>query len=73
MYIDKRKSKKHKWRIPEARLFLAAFLLGSPGIYLGMTKLRHKTKHNKFKYGIPAILIAQTIIIVYVYFKFIKK
>jgi len=67
MYLDKEKSKKHKWRIPEKKLFLIALLFGSPGIYIGMKLFRHKTKHEKFTLGIPMIIILQIILIVYFY------
>ncbi|MCI6190883.1 MAG: DUF1294 domain-containing protein [Clostridium sp.] len=62
MYIDKQKAKKNKWRIKEDTLMISAFLGGSIGALIGMNTFRHKTKHAKFKYGIPAILIFQIII-----------
>lgn len=62
MYIDKQKAKKNKWRIKEDTLMISAFLGGSIGALVGMNTFRHKTKHTKFKYGIPAILIFQIII-----------
>ena len=62
MYIDKRKAIKNKWRIPEKTLFLIAILGGSVGSITGMHLFRHKTKHWYFKYGMPAILIIQIII-----------
>lgn len=62
MYIDKQKAKKNKWRIKEDALMISAFLGGSIGALVGMNTFRHKTKHAKFKYGIPAILIFQIII-----------
>lgn len=62
MGIDKRKAKKQKWRIPEARLFLLAAIGGSLGSWAGMYAFRHKTKHRKFVIGMPAILIAQVIL-----------
>lgn len=65
MYLDKEKSKKHKWRIPEKKLFILALLFGSPGIYIGMKLFRHKTKHKKFTFGIPMIIILQVILIIY--------
>lgn len=68
MFYDKEKAKHHKWRVPEAQLFLTAIALGSPGILLGMLLFRHKTKHLKFIIGIPAILILQ----IYLALRFIK-
>jgi len=59
MGIDKYKAKRGLWRIPEKTLFLTAILGGSVGGILGMRVFRHKTRHNSFKYGFPAILMAQ--------------
>ena len=59
MGIDKRRAKRHQWRIPEKTLFLPALLGGSLGGVLGMRFFRHKTKHWYFKYGLPAILVLQ--------------
>ena len=59
MGIDKYKAKRGLWRIPEKTLFLTAALGGSIGGILGMQLFRHKTRHNSFKFGFPAILIAQ--------------
>lgn len=67
MLYDKRQARKHLWRVPEARLFILALLLGSPGILLGMYIFRHKTKHAKFVIGIPVILIAQLLIIYWLF------
>ena len=63
MGIDKAKSKKHAFRIPEKNLFLSAILGGSVGAILGMQAFRHKTKHWYFKYGMPAILALQLVIL----------
>ena len=57
--IDKLKARRDKWRIRETALLLLAILGGSLGAWLGMKVWRHKTKHKKFKYGIPLILIVQ--------------
>lgn len=69
MGYDKRKSVKNEWRISEKSLFLISFLFGSIGIYLGMGIFRHKTKHIKFKIGIPIIIFLQFGIIVYTFIK----
>ena len=61
--IDKWKAKKSKWRIPEATLLSLAALGGSLGAWLGMKVWHHKTMHKKFRYGIPAIIIIQLILI----------
>lgn len=59
MLADKRKAKKNLWRIPEATLMLTAALGGSIGALAGMYTFRHKTRHLKFTIGVPAILIVQ--------------
>ena len=61
--IDKFKAKLSKWRISEATLLLLAVAGGSVGAWLGMKVWHHKTKHKKYKYGLPLILIVQIAII----------
>lgn len=61
--IDKRKAKKGRWRIPESTLLLLAVIGGSIGAYLGMKVWHHKTRHKKFKYGIPAIIVLQVCVL----------
>ena len=70
MGIDKYKAKKHKGRIPEALLFLFAFLWGSVGTTLGMHVFRHKTRHWYFKFGMPLILVLQLALITYLGIQF---
>ncbi|MDO4956546.1 MAG: DUF1294 domain-containing protein [Bacteroidales bacterium] len=67
--IDKRRAKKGRWRIPESTLLLLAVIGGSIGAYLGMKVWHHKTRHKKFKYGVPAIIVVQ---VVWVVFKGLK-
>ena len=55
--IDKWKAQRNKWRVTEARLLWIAVAGGSIGALLGMKIWHHKTKHNKFRFGLPAILI----------------
>lgn len=57
--IDKWKARHDKWRVTEARLLWIAVAGGSIGALLGMKVWHHKTKHNKFRFGLPAILILQ--------------
>lgn len=59
MGIDKMKAKRRTWRIPERTLFMPALLGGTPGVIAGMYSFRHKTKHRKFKYGLPVLLVVQ--------------
>ena len=63
MLVDKRNAQKNLWRIPESTLLLMATIGGSIGSLAGMYKFRHKTKHVKFTLGVPAILIAQIVLV----------
>ena len=65
MYLDKKYAKEEKRRIKERTLFLTAILFGSFGILAGMYKFRHKTLHKKFTIGIPLIIVAQIIFVLY--------
>lgn len=68
MGIDKLKAKKRGFRIPEATLFLIAFIGGSIGSILGMYLFRHKTRHRSFIIGMPVILAVQIIIALVIIF-----
>ena len=58
--IDKCKARHHRWRIPEATLLGLAVIGGSIGAWAAMYTVHHKTRHLKFKYGVPLILALQT-------------
>lgn len=62
MGVDKLKARKHRRRISERTLFVAAIIGGSVGAFAGMYTFHHKTRHMKFVIGIPVILAAQIII-----------
>ena len=68
MGIDKRKARKHAYRISEATLFSIAIIGGSVGSIIGMYFFRHKTKHMSFVIGMPSILILQIAVIIFFYF-----
>ena len=63
MGIDKMKAKSGAWRIPEKTLFLVTALFGGLGGTLGMKVFRHKTKHWYFKWGFPALLVVQIVLL----------
>ena len=63
MGIDKAKAKAGAWRIPEKTLFLVTALFGGLGGTLGMSFFRHKTKHWYFKYGFPALMVVQVVLL----------
>ena len=68
MWSDKRKAQKGKCRIPENTLFLITALGGGIGTIAGMYTFRHKTKKLKFTIGLPAILILEIILLIYLKF-----
>lgn len=57
--IDKRRAKRHRWRIPERQLFMAALAGGSLGALAGMYGFRHKTRHRLFAWGVPLLFVLQ--------------
>lgn len=66
MGIDKAKAKSGAWRIPEKTLFLVTALFGGLGGTLGMKVFRHKTKHWYFKWGFPALLAVQIVLLAFI-------
>ena len=69
MYIDKRKAKYGKWRIPEQTLVVLAIIGGSIGTIAGMYTFRHKTKKLGFVIGFPFITILEIILIIWLIIK----
>jgi len=59
MLIDKQRAIPKEWRIPEKTLICISIIGGSIGMLIGMSAFRHKTKHIKFKFGVPLILLIQ--------------
>ena len=67
MKYDKTCAKNNNYRVSEKSLFIIALLLGGVGIYIGMYKFRHKTKHVKFTIGIPIVIIINILCIYYIF------
>jgi len=63
--VDKLKSVRGQWRIPEMRLLVLA-LLGPFGAYTGMLLFRHKTRKAKFLL-VPIFLFIQLYLIAHFY------
>ncbi len=61
--IDKRRSIKDKWRIPESTLLGVAFVGGGIGAWAAMQLFRHKTKHWYFNVLVPVCIIGHIILI----------
>ncbi len=68
MWLDKRKAKKGKWRIPENTLLILVLLGGGIGGIAGMYTFRHKTQKMKFVIEFPVILICQILLILLIIF-----
>ena len=70
MYLDKRKARYGKWRIPEQSLLVLALIGGSIGSIIGMYTFRHKTQKIAFVIGFPFITILEIILAIYwIFFK----
>lgn len=60
MRIDKKRSRRRgARRIPEKLLLGISVIGGSIGAMIAMYTLHHKTRHRRFRYGIPAIAFIQ--------------
>jgi len=57
--FDKISAIRHKRRIRESTLLFVSILGGSIFMLLTMLFIHHKTRHPKFMFGIPAIIIVQ--------------
>ena len=68
MGVDKRRAIKSKRRIPERRLLLSALFFGALGGFCGMRLFHHKTLHNRFRYGLPVMLILQVALLIFLTF-----
>ena len=66
MGIDKHKAVKKLWRIPEYTFFVIALIGGSIGTIAGMRLFHHKTRHWYFAYGLPAILLLQVALVLFI-------
>ena len=65
--LDKYNARKGNRRIREVTLMAMAALGGSVGAWMGMHLWHHKTKHRKFRYGIPLILLLQIALIYFLH------
>ena len=62
---DKAAAKKRKRRIPEQVLFFWAGIGGALPMLLTMKLINHKTRHKRFMLGLPAIIIAHTVLAIF--------
>lgn len=63
MGVDKHRAQRQQWRIPEAGLFALVLTGGWIGGIAGMYVFHHKTKKWYFKWGFPAIMIVEIVLI----------
>lgn len=60
---DKRNARLSRWRVPESTLFLVAALGGAVTMFVTMCRIRHKTKHRRFMWGLPLIVALQVAVV----------
>ncbi|MCY9515145.1 DUF1294 domain-containing protein [Paenibacillus apiarius] len=70
MVIDKKRAVRQRYRIPERKLFLTAWLGGALGVLTGMYNKRHKTQHATFTAGIPFILLINIVMFGFILLRF---
>ena len=63
MLVDKYNAQNKLWRIPENLLISISAIGGSFGCFAGMKLCRHKTKHQKFRMGIPVMMALHILIV----------
>ena len=68
--FDKQQAKHQRKRVSEKTLLLLSLMFGSFGIYVGVFVFQHKTKKKRFVYGLPPLLLLQSIMIIYYVFQF---
>ncbi|MGG3560407.1 DUF1294 domain-containing protein [Neobacillus rhizosphaerae] len=61
---DKKRAKKHQYRISERTLWLVAIFGGAIGTTAGMQIYRHKTKHLAFQIGFPFLAGVELILLI---------
>lgn len=66
---DKKAAQNGRWRISESFLLISAILGGSVAMLITMQTIRHKTKKPKFMIGIPAIILLQIAVVLFVMVK----
>lgn len=66
MWYDKKMAVRKNRRIAEKTIFTICLLLGSIGVYAGMYKLRHKTKHITFTVLVPVMFILNILSVYYI-------
>jgi uncharacterized membrane protein YsdA (DUF1294 family) len=63
--VDKARAVRHAWRVPEGVLLGLSLAGGSVGGMLAMAVCRHKVSVPRFRFGLPAMLVADVVVIAY--------
>ena len=63
MGADKRLARKGRRRIRERTMWIVSALSGALGGLLGMAVFHHKTRHWRFRVGMPALLAVQAVLL----------
>ena len=56
---DKSRARRHAWRVSEGTVWFVAVLGGCAAMCLTMLLVNHKTRHRRFMFGLPILLLAQ--------------
>lgn len=65
MRADKKRAQREQRRIPEAVLFIVAFLMGGLGSTIAMFAYRHKTKHWYFVVFFPIFALISLFVLIF--------
>lgn len=65
MGLDKHRSRVKGRRVPERTLLFLAGIGGSLGVWLGMRRFRHKTRHWQFRCGVPLLMLSQAVLAIW--------
>lgn len=60
---DKSAARAGRARVSERRLMTVGALGGAFAMYAAMRIIRHKTRHKKFMWGLPAMIAAQAALV----------
>ena len=69
---DKMAAQRRAWRVPESFLLLLAALGGSLSMLVTMLIIRHKTRHVKFMFGIPAIMALHIAAVLFIVWRWVE-
>lgn len=70
--FDKTAAINNERRVSEKTLLFIAAIGGGAGMYFTMRIIHHKTRKNKFMFGLPAIIFIQVAVSAIVYYNFFK-